>query len=1168
MRRAYGHLVLVRRVRDYPYTRQYVDTPPFIYQFQQLGQWGLGWPLALLGWAGMAWASWRATRGRRPELLLLAFALPYGLLTGAFAVKFLRYLLPLVPLLCLFGAGLAAAAVARVAPPQGTPKTGGPHRNPLPGGEGILGGIASWLPRATVLAVLAAVLGTTLVYALAFESIYAAPHPAVAMATWIREHLPRGSLILREHWEEGLPGLGDYPQRQLPLYEPDTPAKASLLASELAQAEAILFYSNRLYGTIPRLPQRYPLTSRYYQLLFAGELGFELVHASRSSPRLGPVSLTDDTLSRPGLPRPPLLANPGTPLTVDGGYADESFTVYDHPLSLLFQKTRPLSAAQIQALLGAGVPAGGVSAEASPGLLLTPDEDAVQRRGGTWSDRFATGDTPAWGGWPLAGWLLLVEAAALAAFPLAFLALRAFPDGGYLLAKPLGLLLLAYLTWLAASLHWVPFERGSVAASLGLLAVSGGAVAWARRRALASLVRRRWRLLLAGELLFLVAFFLFYILRLMNPDLWHPWRGGEKPMDFAYLNAVAKSTFFPPYDPWFAGGHLNYYYFGQVIMAVLLVGSTVPPAIGFNLAIPLLFALTAASVFAVGTALASSAGGAMPGHRAGLVGGLAALLVAVAGNLDGAAQLLEGLARLGAPSGATTASLGAGLLRLARGEGSLPAFDFWRSSRMMASTPNITEFPFFSFLFADLHAHVLALPFTILAIGLAAALLLEPRPSARSLVLPLAGLALAIGALRVTNSWDFPTYLLLGTGVLTLVALRSRRPRALALAGGGALALALLATLLYAPFHSRYQLFYQGVVPSAERTPLHQYLAVHGLFLFLVASFVVGRLAPELRRITGKPATLAIPGLALAAALATGILISPLVGFLLGMGLAITATLAGELAQQSRPGILLALLLALVATLLGLGVEFVAVEGDIGRMNTVFKFYLQAWVLWAVASAVLAGSTVVGLQERLRRRAPLAGLLRAAWAGSALVLLASSLVYPLLATPVRLADRFAPLPPTQDGMAFMQNARYRDDRGEMNLAEEYAALRWMQANVVGSPVILEGLTPLYRWGSRVSVYTGLPSVVGWDWHQKQQRWVDRELVERRGREVNEAYASPDPEPLRRLLRRYDVAWVVVGQVERAYYPASGLAKIDQMVGPDLEIAYESPGFTLYRVLGA
>ena len=179
-------------------------------------------------------------------------------------------------------------------------------------------------------------------------------------------------------------------------------------------------------------------------------------------------------------------------------------------------------------------------------------------------------------------------------------------------------------------------------------------------------------MVLGFEALFLIAFLAFLAVRLANPDLWHPWRGGEKPMDFAYLNAVARSTIMPPYDPWFAGGFLNYYYYGQFIVATMLRLTGILPHVAYNIAVPMLFAMTAGAAFSVVYNLAAltlrSRGVPLGSMRSPIYAGLAAVvLTAVAGNIDGLIQVGE--------------KLRAVVIDRVPG----PGFDYWQSSRMMAA---------------------------------------------------------------------------------------------------------------------------------------------------------------------------------------------------------------------------------------------------------------------------------------------------------------------------------------------------------------------------------------------------------------------------------------------------------------------------------------------------
>ena len=236
--------------------------------------------------------------------------------------------------------------------------------------------------------------------------------------------------------------------------------------------------------------------------------------------------------------------------------------------------------------------------------------------------------------------------------------------------------------------------------------------------------------------------------------------------------------------------------------------------------------------------------------------------------------------------------------------------------------------------------------------------------------------------------------------------------------------------------------------------------------------------------------------------------------------------------------------LVLTGLALGLviGVDLVRVEDDIGRMNTLFKYYLEAWILLALASGYFLWRM---WYDGRFRPFPL-DWVRLIWIGVVTLLVLVSLIYTILGTQARLADRFNPLPPTLDGAAFMSDAVHWEKEQPIELKYDLEAIQWLQENVVGSPVVLEAHTEQYRWGGRMANYTGLPTVLGWPWHQIQQRGEYSAEVHERARNVQQIYTTVDLERAMRLMASYDVKYVVVGDLERIFYPGDGLGKFDIM----------------------
>ncbi|MEJ7652834.1 MAG: DUF2298 domain-containing protein [Chloroflexia bacterium] len=391
----------------------------------------------------------------------------------------------------------------------------------------------------------------------------------------------------------------------------------------------------------------------------------------------------------------------------------------------------------------------------------------------------------------LIGWLLCRRA------------LQGLPDGGWAAGKVVGLALVAWLSWIVPSIGLVPSHAGTTVVCLGLLAGLAGILTLRFREEAEAQVRARWRTMLGFESLFLTLFAGYCLLRSANPDMWQPYWGGEKPMELAFINGVLRSSALPPYDPWFSGGYINYYYYGQWIAATLMRLSSVGPQYGFNLALASVFALTGLTAASVGYYTAS----AWRTWARVLVGGITLVFVLILGNLASVGQLWRSL-RTGAE------------------------FHFWDSTRVIPGT--INEFPFFTFLYGDLHAHMIALPLGLAVLLLAVYLFLDERTSFRQ-ELQIAALAgLLTGAAAVTNPWDAPGYG--GMFLLALVGRLARNRGGLVSKGVRLVAAGGLfggvAALAYAPFFASFKSFYSEVGLVADPTPLPEFLTVLGLYLF------------------------------------------------------------------------------------------------------------------------------------------------------------------------------------------------------------------------------------------------------------------------------------------------------------------------------------------------
>ncbi len=789
-------------------------------------------------------------------------------------------------------------------------------------------------------------------------------------------------------------------------------------------------------------------------------------------------------------------------------------------------------------------------------------------------------------------WWATAELVGAIAFPIAFVFFHRLPDRGYAFTKAIGLLLLSYCLWIGATLGIYPNSRGSIIFIMALLALLSAVLAGRHRQELGAFLRGGWPYLLLVEGLFLSTFVLAVFLRSFAPEI----QWGEKPFELAFVNAINRSEFFPPDDPWLSGNSISYYHFGYLMASTLTKLTGLGTNYTFYLTLSLVAALAATAIFGVVYNLLASA--RMTTERALAAAPRLMPRVAIFG-LAGAGLLLlvsnlEGVFEMLAAHGIGSATFydWVGVYSLNGPESTDEWYPtkfwwWWRATRI-GSAWDIQEFPFFSFHFGDLHPHILALPFTITAVAVAFQLFrsgdsLDSRWIIRHpwrLLLT----ALAIGALGFLNLWDLPTFFFLVAAV-ALVANWRREGRlnlqAVWDTASFAATLAIAAFLLYLPFYLTFDSSAEGpaLVEVATRpghAPINSTVTRPGHFLmvwmpllWLGLSLIVARILvrpwPRLR--PSMVALSVVPWLVPLAIWAFLILVTRGAGgfadeltargpswgtlvmlavFLTALGFAFIREFFREHDNEdARRSYLFALMLVGLGFLLILGPELYWIRDLFDfRVNTVFKLYYQAWTVLSIGGAV--GLYYLTVHWRARR--PAVALGRLCWAGLTATIIAAALVYTLAAT----FDRTGGFTNAQrmDGLVHVQ----------VHHPDEYEAIRWLNDNVSGTPVILEAVGDGYTDYARISSRTGLPTVLGWPHHERTWRGSDAPL-DGRQEDVARAYASASPREAKDILEQYDVEYVYVGRLEKETYGEAGLAKFATF----MEVTYRNDSVTIYRM---
>lgn len=727
-------------------------------------------------------------------------------------------------------------------------------------------------------------------------------------------------------------------------------------------------------------------------------------------------------------------------------------------------------------------------------------------------------------------WWFYIFVIGIGFLPLTAALFHSFVDKGYIFAKIFGIVIVSYLVFTLGTLQLLPFTRLNV---FIILLTCFILVYFLFIRQTARLTLRHGIFFLLEECLFFGGLLLWSYIRSFNPEIY----GLEKYMDFGFLNSILRSTYFPPKDMWFTPESINYYYFGHFVTAILTRLTAIPSAVSYNLALATIlgFCLTGSFSVAINLLSNSKKQPFFSTVKLTIAGILSAFLVSFSGNL----HILYAFFK--AYPNDKPVPLWELPLQIAQ----FPN-NYWYPNATRFIYNTIHEFPMYSWVVSDLHGHVLDIMFVITTIALLLAFFLTALSKKttnhpinttasyftfsywKSLWYYLPVISFFLSVMYMTNAWDGMIYFLLTILVIGAIVISKNTEKNILHKGIQIAASSLVPLFViflgFLVFSLPFSMYFDpgaivsgiGVLCAPEqltkignigpflfekdhcqKSPLWQLLILHGFFYFFVISFFV---------------------------------------FL-------------ARAKKIVHSDIFVLLLIILASILINIPEFFYMKDiypDHYRANTMFKLVFQSFIMLSLVSGYVIMRFIGIFKEIHTSRLPKIGL--GVWMIGAWLLVSIVLIYPFLATNSFYGD--LKVNKGLNGQNYLIDLH----------PEDYDAIMWLNQTIKGQPVILEAQGDSYTDYARISANTGLPTVLGWTVHE----WLWRgsyDIPSPRITDIEKLYESDDLTETKSLLRKYNIAYVHLGNLEREKYESINEEKWEEL---GIRV-FEKNGTVIYKL---